>query len=114
MPRAQASPVEIQDLNLGGAPLDERKQTSRQWVLQYDVSGQWIQAIEGQAHAHRLAVQEPPFCHGFSRRNAGESSRSMKVRASETVAKWSLNADASGAITPSIKWHRNADNEMAP
>nr|WP_166878612.1 hypothetical protein [Massilia mucilaginosa] len=57
-PDAQLGPVEIQDLYLRGAPVDERKQIARQWVLQHDVPGQRVQAVERQAHAHRMAVQE--------------------------------------------------------
>lgn len=47
----------------------------------------------------------------------------MKVRAFETVAKWRLNAadqvaplrrQSCGAITATIWWRLNADNEMAP
>lgn len=55
-PDVPPGPVKIQDLYLRDVPVDKREQIARQWVLQHDVPGQRVQAVEGLAHAHRMAV----------------------------------------------------------
>ncbi len=57
-PDARPGSLEIQDLYLCGASVDEREQIAGQLILQHDVPGQRVQAVKGQAHAHRMAVPQ--------------------------------------------------------
>jgi hypothetical protein len=73
-PNARAGPVEIQDLYLRFAPVDECTQVARQWGVPHYTPSQCIQAVEEKAHAHRLAIHEDEHlaswkeqqCHAFT------------------------------------------------
>ena len=57
-PKAPAAAVEVQHLDLRGAPIGEHEQLPRQRVSVEALAGQCVQTVAGFAHVCGLAVQE--------------------------------------------------------